>query len=273
MPIAKDTQFLYSRFVLLGALIGAVGSAFAGLKGFPFWYGGFVLCFWIVFGLINHGKKSSLHYLLKKPLAFVLFFGALTAVSFFADRFGLTHHLWFYPSYRGAGFLWVYLVLYPFAALSVLELIYFLASFFGEKLQFRERPMTKWHGFFDVLESILFLSLIGMAVAGALGWGGKSDVEWVTALSVLWLLAACVKLRFHIRHPGHYMLVLFLAGALALFLNEFPNTAAREWIYLNAPLLTTSLVGFPVWLLIAWYLLTFVPLRLWIFLVLHPKVK
>ncbi|MDO8564939.1 MAG: hypothetical protein Q7R88_03010 [bacterium] len=271
MPLSKDKRFLYSRFVLLGALIGAIGFAFAGFKGFPAWYGGFVFCFWVAFGLINIKQKSTLWLAVQRPVIFALFYIALTGASILADQFGVNNHLWFYPNYAGMKIVWVYLVLYPFGALSLLEFFYFLSGFFGEKLSFKKGPDTLWHGFFDISEHLLFLLMTGMIVAGALGFGVSIGIA--TTVAVLWFAFALVKLRIHVRHSGHYLLILVLTVVLALLVHQLPNTVAREWVYLQAPFLNMALLGLPIWVWVGWCWLLLVPLRLWIVLVLHPRIK
>ncbi len=276
MRLTKEQRFLYTRITILIANVLWLAFAFAGFKGFPFWYGGFVLFFWLAFGLLNYTYQSSLWLAYRKPVLFLLLYIALAGVSYYIDQFGLTTHLWFYPLYHGIGLLWVWLVLYPFGGLAVLELLYFLGGCLGEPLAFRERPMTKWHGFFDVLEHILFLFTIGTIVAGALNLGFSSLLPLTATIVVLWMCSALIKLSFHIRHPGHYSLVILSTVLLALLSHELPNTVAREWVYLEAPLsslFNVILLGLPIWVWLGWFWLVLLPLRLWIFLVLHPKVK
>ncbi|MSU55948.1 MAG: hypothetical protein EXS51_01370 [Candidatus Taylorbacteria bacterium] len=277
MPkFTREQRFLYTRIAILIANVLWLAFAFAGFKGFPFWYGGFVFFFWIAFGLLNYTYKSSVWLIHKKVWLFLLLYLALVGTSYFVDRFGLNHHLWFYPFYRGAGMLWVWFVLYPFAGLAVLELLYFLGGYLGEPLTFRQHPMTKWHGFFDVFEQVLFLTVTGVIVLGALRLGVEIALPITTALVLIWLGVTLFKLHFHIRHLGHYSLVILSTVLLALLSHELPNTVAREWVYLEAPLssfFNVMLLGLPVWVWLGWFWLVLLPLRLWIFLVLHPKVK
>jgi hypothetical protein len=92
-------------------------------------------------------------------------------------------------------------------------------------------------------------------------------------LALGWLTLAGVKLAFHVRHSGQYALILILAGVLAAVSHELPNTVAREWVYLSAPILNTLLFGIPLWAIVGWYWFAFFVLRLWIFLVLHPRAR
>ncbi|MDO8620619.1 MAG: hypothetical protein Q7R64_04715 [bacterium] len=276
MKLTREQRFLYTRITILIANVLWLAFAFAGLKGFSFWYGGFVLFFWLAFGLLNYTYKSSVWLIHKKVWLFLILYLALAGISYVADQFGVNNHLWFYPLYRGAGMLWVWLVLYPFAGLAVLELLYFLGGYLGEPLSFRERPMTKWHGFFDVFEQVLFLVVTGVIVTGALRLGFEVALPITTTLVILWLGVALIKLHFHIRHLGHYSLVILSTVLLALLSHELPNTVAREWVYLEAPLssfFNVMLLGLPVWVWIGWFWLVLLPLRLWIFLVLHPRVR
>ncbi|KKW11249.1 MAG: hypothetical protein UY50_C0018G0017 [Parcubacteria group bacterium GW2011_GWA2_49_9] len=235
-----------------------------------------MLFFWFAFGLLNYPHKSSVWFAHRRPWLFAFFYIALSGTSYIVDQFGLTQHLWFYPLYRGADMLWVVLVLYPFGGLAVLELLYFLGGYLGEPLTFRERSMTKWHGFFDVLEHIIFFGLMGAFIAGALRTGTGVLIPVTVFLALLWMITALIKLRFHIHHSGHYSLIIVCTVLLAALSHELPNTVAREWVYLEAPLssfFNYLLLGLPVWVWLGWFFLVLLPLRLWIFLVLHPRVR
>lgn len=271
MHLTKEQKFLYTRVAILAASVGWLGFAFAGLKGFPFWYGGFVLCFWVAFGLINYHQKTSLWLLVHKRVPFLLFYGALAGSLVILDQFGLRFGLWFYPLYQGWWFLWVYLVLYPFAGLAVLELIYALTRVFGEQLAFVSHRGTRAHHAVDAMESVLFLLMWGLF---ALGVSVSTDLLVLfPLLAIGWLAFATVKLAFHVRHWRHYVMVLVVTGVIAALLHELPNTIAREWVYLSAPILSILIFGIPLWAVVGWYWFTLFVLRLWIFLVLHPRIK
>jgi hypothetical protein len=270
MRLTKEQKFLYTRIAILVASVGWLAFAFAGLKGFPFWYGGFVLCFWLAFGLLNYSEHTTLWLLAHKRIPFLLFYGAIALSFFLLDRMALDAHLWFYPLYHG--WLWAvgYLVWYPAAAFSVLELFYFLARACGERLVFRHRKKTVWHDALDWGEGGFFLLMSGMIVLGAIS---AISLFWLFVVSFAWFLLANGKLMFHIAHAKHLALILLATGALAAFLNEVPNTGALEWVYLVAPLLNTLFLGVPLWMVLGWYWFTLFTLRLWLFLVLHPRVK
>lgn len=271
----KEQKFLYTRITILVASIGWIAAAYAGFKGFPYWYGGFVLCFFIAFGLLNLQQKSPMWFAVKRPALFSFFYLVLVASAFLADQLGLRLFLWIYPAYHGLGFLWIYFVLYPFGGLAVLELLYFLSGHLGEPLAFAATRDGKWHRSFDVAESLLFLLMTGLIVLGATGQA--VPVPLVATAVLLWMASAVVKLRLHVRHGGHYLLALVITALFAVMLHEFPNTIAREWVYLPAqgldPVVSQAILGVPFWVWIGYFFLTLVPLRLWIFLVLHPKVR
>ena len=74
MKLTKEQKFLYTRVTILVASVGWIAFAFAGLKGFPFWYGGFVVCFWIAFGLLNFPHRTSLWLLVHRKMPFLVFY-------------------------------------------------------------------------------------------------------------------------------------------------------------------------------------------------------
>ncbi len=273
MKLSSGQRFLYTRVVILALFALAFATAFVGLKGFPLWYGGFVLCFWGALGLLNYGQHSSLWLLHKKWWVFVLWYGAVVGVSFLADTYGLNAHLWFYPQYQGSWLLWVWLVFYPFGSFAILELLYFLAGFLDEPLRFKQYPQTRKHRFFDTCESILFLLTVACIVLGAVQAGWGRAVPLLSVLIALWIVAGLIKLRFHIVHPTHYLLIFLLTIALATLSFTLPGASLREWVYLETPVFSFSLFGIPSWVWLGSFWQSLITLRLWIFLVLHPKVK
>lgn len=273
MKLSSGQRFLYTRVAILVLFVGTFASAVAGLKGFPFWYGGFVLCLWGALGLLNYGQHSTLWLLHVRSLPFALLYGALAGASFLADTFGLNAHLWFYPLYQGPWLLWIWLVLYPFGGLAMLELLYFLGGFLDEPLHFKQYPQTRGHKCIDIFESLLFLGMVAVVVLGAVQAEWGLTLPYMVILSTLWMILALVKLRFHIGHPGQYILVIVIATLFSVLSHELPNTVAREWVYLDTSFLNFLIFGIPSWVWIGWFWLDLMTLRLWIFLVLHPKVK
>ncbi|HCB35492.1 MAG TPA: hypothetical protein DEP25_02505 [Candidatus Taylorbacteria bacterium] len=273
MPLSTEKKFLYSRVTIIALFAGGFIFAFAGFNGFPLWYGGFVLCFWSALGMLNYSERSSIWLLHARPWFFALFYASLASTAFLADTFGLGMHLWFYPFYEGWGLLWVWLVLYPIGGLTVLELLYVLSGWFGEHLRFEEHKGTAWHRFLDVFEYIVFLSLIAAVAAGAAGIEIAITAPLTLILAMVWIPAALVKFWSHTRHPGHYATFIALTALLAAISHGLPGTIAREWVYLDAPFLALSILGLPLFVWIDWFLFTLFPLRLWLFITLHPRVR
>ena len=269
--LTKEQKFLYSRIAILGLALGAGASLVMGFKGFPFWYGAFVLCLSLCLGLINWREHTFVWLAFNKPYIAALFFAGLVATAYIGDTFGLTIHLWFYPYYHGAGLLWVYFVLYPFGGLAVLELVYALGALLNERLTFREQPLTRYHHIVDTGEDILFLFLSLLILLGAVG--EPVTFSFVVAVTCIWYALVLLKLRLHLKNPGHYTFVLLLGTLLSLLLHEIPNASAREWVYWSGPFLGSTFLGLPLFVFLGWYALTLVPLRLWIYLVRHPDVR
>lgn len=271
MPLSKSRKFLYTRIALLVSFTGWLIFSALGFLGFPYWYGGFVFCFWTAFGILNLKQRSSLWLLFDKPRVFGIFYAALAALSFIVDQFGRVQNLWFYPLYHGATLSYVMFFIYPLGALAVLELVYFLTGFLGEPLSFWQQPVTKKHKALDLAESLVFLAATGLITAGAARF--FVSVPAVAAVLFVWFVLFLGWLRLHVRHTGQYTLILFIAPLLGLFLHEFPNMSAREWVYLGAPFFNTSIFHLPLWVWFGWYFLVLGPLRLWIFVVLNPRVR
>lgn len=271
----REQRFLYTRIAILIANVLWLAFAFAGFKGFPFWYGGFVFFFWLAFGLVNLPLRSSLFECVHRPHLFALLYLALAAIMFFADQFGLQYFLWVYPNYSGFSLVWLYLVLYPFSGLALIELLHFLGARLDTPLSFVSFSANAGHRFLDAAENVLFLVMTGLIIAGALG---ERLALSLTAFAVLlWILTALARFFLHIRNRGHSVLVLVLTVFFATVLNEYPNLISREWVYLPASALGTAtqtpMLGLSVWIWLGWFWLTLIPLRLWIFLALHPKVR
>lgn len=241
----------------------------AGFQGFHFWYGGFLIFFWLSLGLWNYFHRTSLWLLRNNFLNFLKFYVPFAIFLAFLDLTGQGYTLWYYPFYYSIGFIWVYLVLYPWSGLGLLELIYFLSEIFGEKLIFIQRGLTRWHRFIDFLENLMFVVIIMATLSAALGWMPSLLVFF--EIYIAWIILMAVKLKFHIRHWLHYILIIALASAIAVLVNEVPNVNAFEWVYLKAPFLNQIIWGVPLWAALGWFWFTFFVLRLWIPLVLHPK--
>lgn len=274
MKLTKEQKFLYTRFGIVAATVGWLSFMYAGFQGVGYWYGGFIICLWVAFGIINLPHGSSVSLLLRRPHIFILFYFTVAATFYLGDRVGLQHFLWTYPSYGSWGYAWLYLVLYPVMGLALIELIYFVGSRLEAPFSFHSLPDSRNHRFLDTSESILFLIMMGLI---ALSVVERTPLPFLAAVTLVWIISATVKLRFHMRHAGHFSVALLFAVILATMLSEYPNLIAREWVYLPAnaldPLLRAPFLALPVWLWLGWFWLALMPLRLWIFLVLHPKVR
>jgi hypothetical protein len=227
------------NIIALIATIIWLGFIFAAFKGFIFWYGGFVLFFWITLGILNYRHESSLWLLQNRPMRFAKYFIFLLVLGFFADYIvgqKLTG-LWNYPAY-GSMWDWIrlYVIVYPIGGLAVIELIYFLGSILNEKFTL----ITPVHPpLVDTLERLIdgiliviilmyFISKVLIPIPHIRGV--------LVLLLLLWTAIATVKFKYHIRHWLHWVSILVVTLFMSVFLHELPNTAVYEWRYYNAPL-------------------------------------
>ncbi len=269
--LTKEEKFLYNRITILVASGGSVASLFAGWNGFSFWYAGFVPCFWLALALQNYPRKTSLWMFTHRRKFFLIFYGALAGSLLLLDQLGLRLHVWFYPFYHDFWFILVYGVLYPITALAELECFYFLTHLWGESLTFEPHKATSIHRVVDGGEGILFLLMMLFVALGASGYPISLFALFIFA--ILWMLCAAVKLGFHIAHPAHITLLFLATVVIAVFLNGLKSAAVFEWIYLEAPILNVVFWNIPLWTWLCSFWFALFTLRLWIFLVLHPKVK
>lgn len=271
MRLSKEQKFLYSRVAILVAGVGLVVSALAGWKGLLFWHIGFALCLWLLFALQNFPYKTSLWMFMHRRIPFLIFYGTLAGSFILFDQLALRLHLWFYPFYHDLWFIFLYGMLFPIAALAQLECFYFLTHLLQEPLTFKQHKATSMHRLLDAGEGVLFLLMILLITLGAAGYSISPAVLFVVA--TLWMLFTALKLGFHITHSAHLILLLVIVAVIAALLNELRGTAAFEWVYLEAPTLNAPLWNIPLWMWLGsfWYVLF--TLRLWIFFVLHPRIK
>ncbi len=269
--MTKEQKFLYNRIAILITSVGLIASALVGWKDFPFWHAPFALCFWLAFALLNYPYKTSLWMFVHRRIPFLIFYGALTGSLILLDQLALRLHLWFYPFYHDFWFIFVYGVLYPIAALAQLEFFYFLAHLFQEPLTFKQHKATGMHRIVDGGEGILFLLMMLFIVLGAAGYSISLFALLIS--SILWMLFAVIKFGVHIAHSTHLLLLLIITGSAIAFLHKFPNAAVFEWVYLETPLLYATIFNVPLWVWLGSFWSVLFTFRLWIFLVLHPRVK
>lgn len=255
------------KLFLLG--LGWLIFIIAGLKGFPFWYDGFLICFWLFIGLLNYSHRTTLWLVKNRFIDFLKFYVPYALFLMLFDMAGLKYNLWMYPIIRSFGFLWVYLVLYPLAGLILIELIYFLSGIFKEKLIFVRRKSTLLHQSFDISEKIFFaINIILPAIVVIIV---KIPLFIAFALYIFWVMLEIITFKFHIRQWGHYCLIILIVFFVAVLLNEVPNTGAFEWMYLKTPFPNQTLWGVPIWVGLGWLWFALFTLRMWILIILHPK--
>ncbi len=278
--MSKNRGNILKPVLIFFSSVGVIISIIIGLNGFQYWYGGLVISLWLLLGLKNYQHRTTLWLAKNDIKKFLKFYIPLLVLWIISDQFGLATKLWRYPKYDTLmEFLWVYLVLYSFAAFAVLETIYFLSGVFGEKLRFVKHKMTSRHIFIDKIDhfflaislivaviSIIALSLFHLSLP-------RSLFIFIVSPFLIWALIDLIRLKFHVGRWKQYILVLITTTIITVLLHEIPNTRAFEWVYLEAPFLNYQIFGIPLWVSAGWFWWTLLLLRMWIFLILHPKIK
>lgn len=270
MKFSNEQKFFYSRLAILAAGLGSTIFAVAGFSGLPFWHIGFALCVWLAFALQNFHHKTSLWMCLRRRIPFLIFYGALAGSFILFDTLALRLHLWFYPFYSGAWFMFVYGILYPIGALAAFEFFYFLASRVQEELMCKQLKETAMRRSIHKGESVLFLLMMALIIFGAAGYPVSFIALFIVCAA--WSAAAAFTLGSCLAYPAHLVLLISTAAFGAL-VGGVPGAAPFERIYSEMSVLNTPVFSIPLWMWLGslWFVLF--PLRLWMFLTFHPRAR
>ncbi len=264
-------------FVLL-TMVGWLSFIYSAFKGFHFWYLGFVFFLWLCLGILNYRQESSLWLMKNRLSRFIKFYLFLAGIGFLGDYIvgQKLISLWNYPPYSSINdWLRLYLLLYPIGGLSLVELIYFMAGIFKERVvlihqDVRNLIITK----LEILTDILLISIIFLGSVSAILMNFYYTQTIIVALLAIWAVLTTFKLKYHLKHWTHWIAILATTVILAIFLHEFPNTAVYEWKYSALHLFPNySVFNIPLWAFLAWYVMVLVILKFWIQIVLlnHRK--
>lgn len=261
----KNKKYLALVFTILW-----LSFSYAGLKGYHFWYAGFLVSFWACLSLLNFDEQTSLWFLIKKSKQFWKFYSVLFFIGFVADYFigQKVANLWTYPYYSTLfDWLRLYFIIYPFGGLSILELAFWLSGFSKEKFAFLKRAndletiiIDSSDHFVDIFLGLVLLAVpfsyilnFGLPYRGLFSYG-----------FLVWAVVASVKFFYHIKHGWHWLAIIFSTLFMSILLHEVPNTVAYEWKYSDAVLLNARIFNIPVWVAVGWYIMILLMLRLWI---------
>lgn len=264
-------MYKYKNIIALVATLAWLSFIFAAFKGFVEWYAGFVIFFWISLGILNFRHQTSLWLVKNRPHSFIRYFIFLFILGFFADYVlgQKLANLWSYPLYDSSwDWIRLYLIVYPFGGLTVIELIYFLGSILKEKFVLRVPAVTPVA---DKLSSIVDGLLIGVLVLYLISTFVVRIPNlrfMLFSLLLCWVVIMTIKLRYHLQHGLQWIVILFITLFMSLFLHEIPNTAVYEWRYHQAPFLNQAIFDVPLWVFFGWYLLILLMLRFWMHFVI-----
>lgn len=245
-----------AKLIALFATILWLVFTFAAFKGFHFWFAGFVFFFWLSLASLNYRHETTLWYLKNRFSHWLKFYLILLAVGFVIDYvIGIKiTHLWIYPYYTT---FWdwfrLYFLIYPFGGLSVLELIFFLSSIFGEKFIFLHKKPNLEEKLIDgsdhLVDLFLLLIVVGLPLLYFLDIK-LPFTQFIVYDFFIWILIATVNFAYHIRHGVHWVAILLATMFMSVFFYEIPNTAVFEWKYFNASMLNSIILGIPLWVIV-----------------------
>lgn len=259
-----------SKIIALVSFFIWLAFIFSAFLGFRFWYAGFVSFFWTCLASLNYRHETTLWYLTNRFYGFFKLYLCLVVIGFIGDYIigQQITHLWYYP-YYGSTFDWLrlYLIIYPFGGLSILELTLFLSNFFNEKLSFAERKENPLQFTIDTFDYVISFSLIVILIVLPILYFFGFNLPFTDLTvygSIFWIFIATIKFCFHVRHGLHWLAILITTLFMSVFLHEIPNTAVFEWKYLAAPILNTTILNLPLWIFFGWHVMLMFMLILWV---------
>jgi len=265
--------YKYKDLFSLLATLGWLSFVYSAFKGFHFWYLGFIFFFWLSLGILNYRHESTLWLMENRWSRFAKYYFTLAVLGFLADYIigqALTG-VWSYPFYNSiSDWLRLYLLIYPIGGLSTIELIYFLASIFREKVvliheDVKNLLVTKLEFSTDIL---LILAIITYLISKTIIPLSHIQSIIIVLFSV-WIILTTFKLKYYLKHWTHWIAIIGASAILSIFVHEIPNTAVHEWKYYPPHLFPDySILGIQLWLIWGWYLLVLVMLKYWIQIVL-----
>lgn len=270
-------MYRYAHIIALFSFIISLLFLFAAFKGYAYWYTGFVFFLWLNLGSLNYRHRTTLWLLQNKKGSFAKFFILLFIFGFAVDYFmGLEiSTAWIYPNYiHFIDWVKLYLIIYPFGGLSVLELFIFLGNIFKERLQIIKRPKSTLHSLIDIsnliMDSLLILSLIIIPIFFYLQITIPYRNLFIVISILTWFALSTIQLIFHFKNGMHWVFIFLFSIFLFVLLHEFPNTFSYEWRYLNTsviadtiPILSKRLFDIPYWVMICWYLILLFLYKIW----------
>ena len=250
---------------------------FSAFKGFHLWYAGFVFFFWLALAALNYRHTTSLWLAKNRTRRFLEFYTVLFVVGFIADYVIGQHvaDLWSYPYYTSL-FDWVrlYVIIYPFGGLSILELSFFLGNLFHEKFVLLPKVHSTLAHSVDFLDDVVDATLFLLLSGGLVIYFFNSSYQFtevVVYTFFVWTVLTTIKLALHLRHGIHWLAIFITVLFVSILLHEIPNTVAFEWKYHTAIMLNTPIMQIPLWVIIGWYVMLLAMYRLWIRVVLNRK--
>lgn len=268
--------YKYKDLFALLATIGWMSFVYSAFKGFHFWYLGFVFFFWLSLGILNYRHETTLWLMRNRWSLFFKYYSVLVILGFVADYIigQILAGSWVYPFYNSiSDWLRLYILIYPFGGLSVVELTYFLAAIFKEKVvltheNIKNLIITKLEFLTDVL--LVFIIFFCFLFKSIISLASLQSIFII--LFSAWAILTTFKLKHLLKHFTHWVAIIFAVAILSIFLHEIPNTAVYEWRYFAPALFPRySFFGIELWLLWGWYFLVLVMIKYWIIMVLLNK--
>src|SRR3989338_1566102 len=226
--------YKYKDLFALLTTVGWISFIYSAFMGFHYWYLGFVFFFWFCLSILNYRHETTFWLLKNRRSRFIKYYLALVVLGFVADYVigQQLVNLWSYRIYSSiSDWFRLYFLIYPLGGLSVVELIYFLASILKEKVVLIHDDVKN-----------LFVN----------------KLTHVTDTILVLIILTCLILK----NFNLFNNILFI------FMHEIPNVAVYEWKYYPPEFFSFQIWGISIWVVVGWYFLVLVMLKYWIQIVL-----
>jgi len=269
--------YKYKDLFALLTTVGWISFIYSAFMGFHYWYLGFVFFFWFCLSILNYRHETTFWLLKNRRSRFIKYYLALVVLGFVADYVigQQLVNLWSYRIYSSiSDWFRLYFLIYPLGGLSVVELIYFLASILKEKVVLIHDDVKNLfvNKLTHVTDTILVLIILTCLILKNFNLFNNIQIIFMIVFPI-WIILTTLKLKYYIKHFTHWIAIVVTTAILSIFMHEIPNVAVYEWKYYPPEFFSFQIWGISIWVVVGWYFLVLVMLKYWIQIVLLKDRK